>query len=183
MVSGFLIPFASILLAEFLDKSQLSLIFLSVKTKHHLQMLLGSFLAFCIVDGVAILFGSFITTVIPGVVIKIVAALGFFIFGIKTLREKGKEQKAASSHKQAFVMGFMAIFLSEWGDKTQIAAALFATKYPMFLVLAGTLTALFILSVAAIYAGKFLLKSVHPRLLHTISGVAFLLLGIVFLFS
>lgn len=183
MLSGFLIPFASIILAEFLDKSQLSLIFLSVKTKHHLQMLLGSFLAFCIVDGVAILLGSFITTVIPGNVIKIVAALGFFLFGIKTLREKDEEHKAGTSHKQAFVMGFTAIFLSEWGDKTQIAAALFATKYPPFLVLAGTLAALFLLSVMAIYAGKFLLKSVNKRLLHLFSGVAFLLLGIVFLFS
>ncbi len=183
MTSGFLIPFASILLAELLDKSQLSLIFLSVKTKHHFQMLLGSFLAFCIVDGVAILFGSFITTVIPGEVIKIVAALGFFLFGIKTLREKGEEQKTSTSHKQAFFMGFMAIFLSEWGDKTQIAAALFATKYPMFLVLAGTLAALFLLSVTAIYAGKFLLKSVQPELLHKISGVAFLILGAVFLLT
>ncbi len=183
MLSGFLIPFVSILLAEVLDKSQLSLIFLSVKTKHHLQMLLGSFLAFCIVDGVAILFGSFITTVIPSEVIKIIAALGFFLFGIKTLREKDAEQKAASSHKQAFFMGFMAIFLSEWGDKTQIAAALFATKYPMLLVLAGTLAALFLLSIMAIYAGKVLLKSVNPQLLHKISGIAFLILGAVFLLT
>lgn len=50
------------------------------------------------------------------------------------------------SSRSAFISGFSMIFLSEWGDKTQIASALFATEYDPHMVLTGVMMALFLLS-------------------------------------
>jgi putative Ca2+/H+ antiporter (TMEM165/GDT1 family) len=75
------------------------------------------------------------------------------------------------------------IFLSEWGDKTQIASALFATEYDPRLVFFGVMTALLILSVLAIYLGKFLASRIDRRLITKAAGVVFLLIGISFVLS
>jgi len=55
-----LIPLIVIGLAEFGDKTQLSILLLSSKTKKHLHLLLGVMLAFLIVAGAAVLIGSWI---------------------------------------------------------------------------------------------------------------------------
>jgi len=66
----------------------------------------------------------------------------------------GEESKTYD--KSPFISAFSLIFLTEWGDKTQIAAALFATKFNALMVLVGTILALTILSVIAVYFGKFI---------------------------
>ena len=70
------------------------------------------------------------------------------------------------------------IFLTEWGDKTQVAAALFATQYNAWLVLLGTMLALSLLSLLAIFFGKILHKKLNQRLLKKVAGVVFIILGI-----
>jgi putative Ca2+/H+ antiporter (TMEM165/GDT1 family) len=70
--------------------------------------------------------------------------------------------------------------MAEWGDKTQIAAAMFATKYDAWMVLLGCMTALTLLSVMAIYLGKFILDKVNPKLMTKIAGAVFILTGMSF---
>jgi len=60
MIADALIPLIVIGLAEFGDKTQLSILLLSSKTKKHLHLLLGVMLAFLIVAGAAVLIGSWI---------------------------------------------------------------------------------------------------------------------------
>jgi putative Ca2+/H+ antiporter (TMEM165/GDT1 family) len=72
------------------------------------------------------------------------------------------------------------IFLTEWGDKTQVAAALFATQYNAWLVLLGTMLALSLLSLLAIFFGKILNKKLNQKLLKKVAGVVFIILGITF---
>jgi putative Ca2+/H+ antiporter (TMEM165/GDT1 family) len=64
MIEDILIPLVAIGLAEMGDKTQLSILLLSSRTDRYLQLLLGVMLAFFIVDGAAILLGSWITTVV-----------------------------------------------------------------------------------------------------------------------
>ena len=81
------------------------------------------------------------------------------------------------------IVGFLLIFLSEWGDKTQFATAILATRYQPWLVLGGVMTGLAIASLAAIWLGKFLSQKVEEKLLNKIAGVLFIVMGIVFLLS
>lgn len=180
MLEGILIPFAAIALAELGDKTQLSVLLLSSKTKKHLQLLLGVITAFLIVDGIAIFAGSWITSIVPLAWIKIFSGAVFILFGLLTLRKSEQKAESKAYFKSAFLSGFAMIFVSEWGDKTQIASALFGAEYNPFLVLAGTLSALALLSAIAIYSGKFISERVDRKLMVKISGAAFIIIGISF---
>jgi putative Ca2+/H+ antiporter (TMEM165/GDT1 family) len=72
--------------------------------------------------------------------------------------------------------------MAEWGDKTQIASGLFATNYNPVMVLLGTMTALFMLSLMAIYLGKFIAKKINKKTITKVAGIAFIVIGISFFF-
>lgn len=180
MIPDVLVPLIAVGLAELGDKTQLSVLLLSSKTTKHLHLLLGVFLAFLIVDGVAVLVGSWITTVVPLSFAKICSGIVFIVFGALTLKTDETKRKSKLYFKNSFLSGFVFVFMMEWGDKTQIASALFATRYDPFMVLVGTMTALTLLSVIAIYVGKLLSSKIDNRMMTKIAGIVFVLVGISF---
>lgn len=180
-----IIPLLAVGLAEMGDKTQLSILLLSSKTQEYFRLLLGVMLAFLLADGIAILLGSWVTSVIPVHLVKIVSGLVFILFGLLILkgdRDDDTEESNLSAGR-AFVSGFTMIFLSEWGDKTQIASALFAAEYDPKMVFIGVMIALLILSVMAIFLGKFLSSRIDRRAITKVGGVLFLLIGLSFLLS
>jgi putative Ca2+/H+ antiporter (TMEM165/GDT1 family) len=161
-----IIPLLAVGLAEMGDKTQLSILLLSSRTQEYFRLLLGVMLAFLLADGFAI------------------SGLVFILFGILIL--KGAQDEEAESNlsaKRAFVSGFSMIFLSEWGDKTQIASALFATEYNPQMVFIGVMIALLLLSIMAIFLGKYLSSRIDRKVITRIGGVVFLLIGLSFLLS
>lgn len=180
MITDILIPLIMIGLAEFGDKTQLSLFLLSSKTKKHLHLLLGAMLAFLIVDGIAVLIGSWIINIVPIRLLKILSGIIFIIFGVLILRNKERKEKSKSYFKNSFLSVFALIFITEWGDKTQIASGIFATKYNPLMVLIGAMTALALLSVMAIYLGRFISNKVDKKVVTKIAGTVFILMGISF---
>ena len=182
-LEGVLIPLIPIALAEMGDKTQLSILLLSSKTKEYFKLLLGVILAFLIVDGIAIMLGSYITSLVPAHILKLISAAVFIGFGILTLRNNNEEEEEDASFQNPFYAGFTMIFLSEWGDKTQIAAALFAVEYNPWQVLIGVMTGLAILSILAVYLGKFIAGKIDRRLISKIAGSLFIVIGISFALS
>ncbi len=77
-----------------------------------------------------------------------------------------------------FIVPFITIVLAELGDKTQIAAGLFATKYNGVLVFLGVIFALAILSLLAVYLGKFIMEKLNRRMISYIAGAIFIIIGI-----
>ncbi|MBA7529262.1 putative manganese exporter [subsurface metagenome] len=180
MIQDILIPLIMIGLAEFGDKTQLSIFLLSSKTKKHLPLLLGIMLAFLIVDGVAVLIGSWIINIVPIRLLKIFSGIIFIIFGVLILRDKAVNGESRLYSRNSFLSGFVLIFITEWGDKTQIASGIFATKYNPLMVLIGAMTALTLLSVVAIYLGRFVSNKVDKKVVTKIAGTVFILIGISF---
>ncbi len=178
MIADVLIPLIMIGLAEFGDKTQLSIFLLSSKTKKHLHLLLGIMLAFLIVDGAAVLVGSWIINIVPIRLLKIFSGIIFIIFGVLILRDKKGREESKSYFKNSFLSGFAFIFITEWGDKTQIASGIFDTKYNALMVLIGAMTALALLSVMAIYLGRFVSNKVGKKVVTKIAGTVFILIGI-----
>ena len=179
-----LIPLVAVGLAEMGDKTQLSILLLSSRTREYVQLLAGVMLAFLLADGFAILVGSWVTNVIPVHLVKLLSGAVFVLFGLMILKgDKEKDEESNLSPKNAFLSGFSMIFLSEWGDKTQIASALFATEYNPLMVFAGVMVALLILSVMAVYLGKFLAGKIDRRIITRVAGAVFLLIGFSFLLS
>ncbi|MGB7545026.1 MAG: TMEM165/GDT1 family protein, partial [Methanothrix sp.] len=174
-----LIPLLAVGLAEMGDKTQLSILLLSSRTQEYARLVLGVMLAFLLADGLAILVGSYIDAVVPVTTVKALSGLVFILFGILILKEKGEEEESEQSlsARGAFLSGFSMIFLSEWGDKTQIASALFATEYDPLMVFAGVMIALFILTLMAIFLGRYLSRRIDRKLMSRVAGGIFLLIG------
>ncbi len=176
----FFTPFITIALAELGDKSQISIFLLSSRIKNHFILLLGVMCGFAIVDGIAIFTGSWVVTLVPREFITIIAGVLFLVLGLLMIFQRIEpDDESPKLSKNTFLLGFTAIGLSEWGDKTQIAGALFALEYSPFVVFAAVMAALLLLSVIALVAGKLLAKKVNPRVTKRIAGVIFVILGIV----
>ena len=176
MVQEILIPFVAVGLAELGDKTQLAVLCLASKTRKYMQLLAGVMLAFVIADGLAILLGSFITERVPMVYIKVVSGIVFIVFGILTLL-KTKADDPRCDLRQPFASGFGLVLVSELGDKTQIASGLFAAKYNAVMVFIGVIAALALLSVLAVYLGRFISLKVNRRVVSRIAGAVFIVLG------
>ena len=86
-----------------------------------------------------------------------------------------------TTQKNPFIAAFLIIMLTEWGDKTQIAAALFAIQYDAIYVFIGTMTALLILTIIALFFGKIISTRIDKKIINKIAGLIFLILGISFL--
>lgn len=172
----------TIAVAEIGDKTQLSILFLSSETKKQIPLLIGVMLAFLIVDGIAIAAGSWITDIVPLRIVKIASGILFIVVGLAILLRKEKGDTKKKFYSSPFVSGFTLILLAEWGDKTQIASALFATKYNALFVFLGTMSALLIVSITAVYFGRFIADHINKNVLNKIVAIAFIIIGIIFFF-
>ncbi len=79
---------------------------------------------------------------------------------------------------------FVAIFLAEIGDKTQLATlSLSAGGSSSWAVFLGAALALVTTSAIAVLAGEAVSRVVSPQWLRRAAGVCFLMLGVYFLFG
>ncbi|MCG8535541.1 MAG: TMEM165/GDT1 family protein [Pseudomonadales bacterium] len=86
---------------------------------------------------------------------------------------------------KVFLPIFVTVFLAELGDKTQLATMLFAadkdvSKYTVFFAASA---ALVVASAIGVLAGSFVAEYVSEKLLQTIAGVGFILIGAYTLYS
>lgn len=80
--------------------------------------------------------------------------------------------------RHAALAAFGLIFLSELGDKTQLATVMLSAKehapLPVFI---GAGAALLLVALISAVAGDALAHVLPVRLIHTVAGVAFLAIG------
>ncbi|MCP4586897.1 TMEM165/GDT1 family protein [Pseudoalteromonas sp.] len=172
--------FIIIFLAEFGDKSQLVCMSLSARYRA-LPVLFGAISAFSLLNLLAVLLGGAIASWISPFWIAILAGCMFFAFGLHALffsDEDGEEGLEHKSIRNLFVTALTMIFLAELGDKTQIAVAGMASAYETVSVWIGATLALSATTLVGVVAGKTLLKKVPLHLIHQISGILFVGLGI-----
>ena len=191
----FFIAFFLIFLSELCDKTQLLAISFSSKLKSYIILLgvaLGTFLS----HGVAILFGSAIGSLQNPIfhnVLMFFTYLSFLFFGVITFIKKDDNEDNSHVSKGGVLrsisklpIGYILVIAfciatGEIGDKTFLAALGLGISYPeskFFLVL-GAILGMVLSDYLAILLGKFLSSKVSPRLMNILSGVIFLLFGIV----
>ncbi len=74
---------------------------------------------------------------------------------------------------QEFLKAFIMIFIAEMGDKTQILAMAFATRYPVRKVLLGIGVGVFFNHGIAVLLGSYLSEFIPIQTLQLIAGIAF----------
>lgn len=81
---------------------------------------------------------------------------------------------------QQLITTFIAVFLAELGDKTQIATFSFAAnpQYNKWVVLLGSCSALVLISLLAVLIGAKAGDFVNPKYLKLASGLLFIGIGL-----
>ena len=73
----------------------------------------------------------------------------------------------------------VAFFLAEMGDKTQIATVMLAAQYHAYLwVVAGTTLGMMLANAPVVWLGERMTRLVPIRLVHLVSALIFLALGL-----
>jgi putative Ca2+/H+ antiporter (TMEM165/GDT1 family) len=78
-----------------------------------------------------------------------------------------------------FITIFVAVFIAELGDKTQLATMLFATdkEVSRYTVFFAASAALIVASAIGVLAGSLLAEYINVKYLHYIAGIGFILIG------
>ncbi len=172
--------FTLIALAEVGDKSQLVCMTLAARHRHW-PVILGAATAFLGLNALAVLFGAGVAAWVPERVTAGLVAVLFGAFGIHALykQDDGKSQDVAErSGHGIFLTTLLLIFVAEFGDKTQIAVAGLAGSFDPMPVWLGATTALVMVSVLGVWAGRTVLQRLPLLWLHRISGGVFLLFAL-----
>ena len=172
--------FTLIALAEVGDKSQL--VCMSLAARHrHWPVIMGATTAFLALNTLAVLFGAGVATWVPERVTAGLVAVLFGVFGVHALRKQDHDESENVVEKSGhgiFLITLLLIFVAEFGDKTQIAVAGLAGNYSPLPVWLGASTALVMVSVLGVWAGRTVLQRLPLLWLHRISGGVFLLFAL-----
>lgn len=189
----FLVAFIMVFIAELGDKTQLIVISFSNSLKPR-TILLGVALGSLFSHGLAIMFGSSIGLLENAVlhhIIEIITYVSFIVMGIISLFPK-KEIENPNSKKEGIVQKIthwklnycfiiaLSIMVGEIGDKTFLASVGFGLQYPnaKLLLILGAIAGMVVSDSIAIMFGKFLNRYISESFMQKISGILFLILGI-----
>jgi putative Ca2+/H+ antiporter (TMEM165/GDT1 family) len=172
--------FTLISLAEIGDKSQLVCMTLAARHRHW-PVILGAASAFLVLNTLAVLFGAGIAVWLPERVTAGLVAVLFGAFGIHALYKQDNDKSGDVVERSGhgiFLTTLLLIFVAEFGDKTQIAVAGLAGSLDPLPVWVGATTALVMVSMLGVWAGRTVLQRLPLPWLHRISGVIFLLFSL-----
>ncbi|APE46905.1 MULTISPECIES: TMEM165/GDT1 family protein [Delftia] len=184
-MEAFLISTSVVALAEMGDKTQLLSLVLAARFRKPWPIVAGIFVATLVNHALAGAVGAWITSYLGENAMRWILGLSFIAMAIWMLIPDKLDEDEVSGHSRWGVFGttLVAFFLAEMGDKTQIATVMLAAKYNAYLwVVAGTTLGMMLANAPVVWLGDKLVKRVPIRLVHVVSAVIFLVLGVLALF-
>lgn len=126
----FLRIFMAMFIAEMGDKTQLLMIAMTSRYKMK-DIIIGSGASILVLNAMAVVLGSFISSLIPQHIVKLVAGVAFLYFSWSSLFKNKDEDNGVGSGsvlKNPILIIFWTFFIAEFGDKTQLSAITFAAE-------------------------------------------------------
>jgi len=175
--------FVLIAISEFGDKTQLATISLAAQYRKPWIVFLAATLALTAASVVGVAASSLLARVLPFTLISKIAGILFIAFGILTSFGKVSWQ-GRDMEVKAFWGALSLIFLSELGDKTQLAVIALAAKMqaPLEIIL-GVTAAFLVLSGVAVVVGEKLARVVPMRWVKRGAGILFIVIGALILLN
>ena len=170
--------FILVFFAEMGDKTQLLLMTLSAKYTV-MQMIIGIFLGVLLNHGAAVFIGSYISKLTDAHLLQMFTGIIFLIFGIITIVYEDKAEKEKQYNLGPVITTALTFFLGEMGDKTQLTCMTLSMDalYPL-VVLTGSIAAMLLVGLVGIIVGTSLTKYIPSCIIKTISGLIFIIFGI-----
>ena len=180
-MEAFLISTGIVALAEIGDKTQLLAFILAAKFRKPLPITLGILVATIVNHAGAGLLGAGVAALFAPETLRWILGLSFIAMAIWVLvPDKFDDDDAKLARLGVFGTTFIAFFLAEMGDKTQIATVALAAQYQaVFAVVLGTTLGMMIANVPAVWLGDRLAHSLPFTALRIGTALLFAALGIV----
>ncbi|MFI1446954.1 TMEM165/GDT1 family protein [Streptomyces virginiae] len=169
-----LTAFGLIFLAELPDKTMFASLAMGTRMRP-LYVWFGTSTAFIVHVAIAVSAGSLLS-LLPTMAVKLVSAT-LFAFGAFVLLRGGDDDEEEGGGKivagfwPVYTTAFMAVFISEWGDLTQITTANLAAANGWLPTAIGSAAALMSVSALALVAGQFIAKKVPLKTVQRIGAV------------
>ncbi len=176
----FFSTFTIVSFAEMGDKSQLICMLLASRYRVW-PVFWGAITAFALLNLAAVILGVIVARLIPELIITLVVGCLFLFFGYLALTASEEETNSKDQKHLShgiFLSTFLLISVAEFGDKTQLAVAGLATTYEAYAVWFGASLALSVTTGLGVWAGYTLLQNISEILLHRISGLIFIIFGV-----
>jgi putative Ca2+/H+ antiporter (TMEM165/GDT1 family) len=173
-----LTAFGLIFLAELPDKTMFAYLAMGTRMRP-LYVWFGTSSAFIVHVAIAVGAGSLIG-LLPDWIVKLVSAVLFAFGAFMLLRSGGDDEEDEADSKTVtgfwpvYTTAFMAVFISEFGDLTQITTANLAATNGTWSTAIGSAVALMSVSALALLAGRFIAKRVPLRTVQRIGGLCML---------
>ena len=177
-----LAAFGLVFIAELGDKSMLMAMTLATRYRWW-WVLIAIAAETMVVMALAVVIGGTVGSLLPEVVIGVGAGLLFIAFGIWTLRDDGNGAEIEAGGRSAVAtIGAIALtmFLSELGDKTQMATLSLSSLNPSgrLAVWAGATVGMVGADAVAIYVGLRLHRAIPERVLARAAAALFIVFGV-----
>ena len=184
-MDAFLIATGVVALAEIGDKTQLLSLVLAARYRAPWAISAGIFIATVFNHALAALVGDSVMDWLGPDWMRWIVGLSFVAMALWTLipdRLDEDEENTAEKKLRRYgvlVMTTVIFFLLEMGDKTQVATAILAARFNDFLpVVLGTTVGMLLANVPVVFFGNMLLKKISIELVHRVTAILFLILGI-----
>ncbi|WP_293775591.1 TMEM165/GDT1 family protein [uncultured Oxalicibacterium sp.] len=180
-MEAFLVSTGVVALAEIGDKTQLLAFLLAAKFRKPLPIVAAILAATLFNHAFAAAIGTWLTSMLGPETMRWILGISFIAMAgwilIPDKIDENEDEKFAKFG--VFLTTFIAFFLAEMGDKTQIATVALAAKFDSFLwVVAGTTFGMMLANAPAVYLGDRIAGKMPVKLVHRIAAAIFAILGV-----
>ena len=183
-MASFIKALLLVVVAEMGDKTQLLAMAMASKYKvKHVMM--GVLIATILNHALAVAVGSYLSSLIPMNLVKIIAAISFLAFGLWTIRgDKLDDEENKKVKFGPIVTVAIAFFIAEMGDKTQLMTITIAAENQQpLLILMGTTGGMLIADGIGILGGAWICRHIPEGYIKWVAGVVFMFFGTLTLYN
>jgi len=177
-----LISAGLVALAEIGDRTQILAILLAARYRRSVPILAGILAATIAIHVASVALGVLIGGFLQGPWMKWILGGSFLVFAAWTLvpeKLSDEDEPKAIGHGSVFLTTFVAFFLAEIGDKTQIVAvALGARFHDVFWVASGTTIGMMLANVPAVFVGEMAATRLPVKPMRYIAAAALAAQGV-----
>ena len=179
-MEAILSSFALVAASEMGDKTQLLAFSLASRFRRPWIVMAGILTATLANHALASQVGSWVAARVPERVMAAVLALTFIAFGLWTLRPDTLDADQKPSRFGPFLTTAVLFFLTEMGDKTQLATVALAARYQsVVLVTIGTTMGMLASDGLAVFLGETLAHRISMKWVRRAAAAAFFAFGLV----
>ncbi|EMY8515850.1 TMEM165/GDT1 family protein [Vibrio mimicus] len=174
------ISITTVALAEIGDKTQLLSLLLASRYRKPIPIIAAIFLATIANHALAAWLGVVVADYLSPDILKWVVVVSFLAMAGWVLIPDKLDEEESISNRGPFIASFIAFFVAEIGDKTQIATSILGAQYAEALswVVLGTTIGMLLANVPVVLVGKLSADKLPLALIRKVTALLFLALAV-----